>query len=251
MLALENKATVRSDEHPSSVVVRAQPFGGAIRIFNPNGLFTQVGDFNFDSERARLEQDFRIYVHPSSWKPLQEFCLKNLGLKDSPELESEPSRELAEEFYDTLGIELRPNQYTIEPAGILVESNPVPSENLHAAGNPTARVYRIDEIQIHDPSLSEMMIANSEEHPGQTLKTIALDDARKGGKGRANAMLVAPVEELRASYLKLSPEMRGERIKYKQTHLAGNVAAILDGVFVPKYQHLGSIPTYAFIQKQR
>jgi hypothetical protein len=69
------------------------------------------------------------------------------------------------------------------------------------------------------------------------LKTLALDDARKGGKGRANAMLAVPIEELRASYLKLSPEMRGERIKYKQTHLAGNVAAILDGVSVPKYQH--------------
>jgi len=236
MLALENKATLISGEHSPQVVVRAQPFGGAVRILNPDNLLAQVGNFNFDSEQSRSEQDFRIFVHPSSWQTVREYCLRNLGPEDESDLESDPSRELVEEFNDTLGINLKPAQYTIEPVRILVENESAPTENLRAYGNPTARIYRIYEVQIHDPSLWHIMLTNNEAYTSKVLRQMALDDAQKGGRGRANGMLVAPIEEIRAAYLSIPPEMRGARLSFKNTLLAGNVATVLDGIAIPKYQ---------------
>lgn len=237
MLALENKATLVSNNSEFRVIVRAQPFGGAIRILNINGFLTHVGGFNFDSERSRSERDFRVFIRPSTWEAVREYCLLNLDLVESPDLESDPSRELVEEFHDTLGIQLKPDQYSIEPVRIVVENDSSPTENLHASGNPTARIYRIYEVQISDPTLWQMMMTNSETHPSRVLQKLAIDDAQKGGRGRANAMLVAPVEDIRDAYLTISPEMRGSRLPFNNTSMAGNVATVLEGIFVPKYWH--------------
>jgi hypothetical protein len=237
MLALENKATLVSSDEEIQVVVRAQPFGGAIRILNLNRFLTQVGSFNFDSERSRSEQDFRVYIQPSTWEAVREYCLRKLGQEDDRDLESDPSRELVEEFDEALGIQLKPDQYTMEPVKTVVEHESTPTKNVHAPGHPTARIYRIYEVQIHDPALMRMMMTDSETHPSRVLRRLAVDDTRKGGRGRANAMLVAPVEEIRNTYLAILPEMRGTRLPFENTLLAGNVAAVLEGIFVPKYRH--------------
>jgi hypothetical protein len=235
MLALEHKATVIPGADELQVEVKAQPFGGAIRILNLSEFVKQVGDFNFDSQRSQSEQDFRGYIQPSNWEAVREFCLRNLGYEDSLDLDSDPSRELVEEFYDTLGIQLQPHQYTLAPVIILVENEPAPTTNLRASGNPTVRIYRIDEVQIHDPDLARKMIANSETHPSEVQGRLALMDAQKGGRGRANAILVAPMEQIRAAYLKIPAEVRGAPLVFKNSLLAGNVAAVLEGLYVPKY----------------
>ncbi|MEJ2707204.1 MAG: hypothetical protein P8074_06285 [Anaerolineales bacterium] len=239
MLALEHKATVIPGASELQVAVKAQPFGGAIRISNLGEFIKQIGDFNFDSQLSQFEQDFRGYIQPSNWEAVREFCLRNLGDEDSRDLDSDPSRELVEEFNDTLGIQLQPHQYTLAPVTIVVENEPAPTTNLRASGNPTARIYRIDEVQIHDPNLARKMMANSKAHPGEVLQRLALADAQKGGRGRANAMLVAPVEEIRSAYLGIPPERRGAQLPFKDSFLAGNVAAVLEGIFVPKYRYAG------------
>jgi hypothetical protein len=48
-------------------------------------------------------------------------------------------------------------------------------------------------------------------------------------------MFVVPIRELTEAYLRISPEMRAERLPFKNSLLAGNVAAVLDDIFVPKY----------------
>ena len=63
MLALERKATVLQD---GSVNVRAQPFGGGVKILDPNSLEELLGELRFDSERSKLEEDFRILIQPES-----------------------------------------------------------------------------------------------------------------------------------------------------------------------------------------
>src|SRR5688500_5254820 len=71
MLALERKATLLQDESGHGVEVIAQPFGGAIRLLDPKALRDLIGDFHFDSEESRSEQDFRIFIRPSAWEGVQ------------------------------------------------------------------------------------------------------------------------------------------------------------------------------------
>ena len=92
-----------------AVEVKSQPFGGAIRILEPGLLRDAIGDFHFDSERSCLEQDFRIFVRPSAWESVRDFCIEHLSHDDDAILETGPERELAEEFADALKIRLKPD----------------------------------------------------------------------------------------------------------------------------------------------
>jgi hypothetical protein len=232
MLALEHKATV---DYPQ-VVVKVQPFGGAIRILDINKFLTHVGSFNFDSERSRVEKDFRIFVWPSAWHKVREFCLRHIRQETNSALESDPSRELHEEFEDTLEIQLKPEQYTLKFVRVIVENEPAPTANVHAAGTPTVRIYRIDEVHINDPNLCQMMIENSQAHTSQSLEKLALEDAQQGGRGLANAMFVAPLTQIRDTFLAVPREQRGRPVYFEGTMLEGNMAAVLNGVPVPKYR---------------
>ena len=60
-------------------------------------------------------------------------------LKDEEdiELETEPDRELTEEFFETIKVKLNPGQYTVQPQGFVIENNPVRSENAEARGQLT------------------------------------------------------------------------------------------------------------------
>src|SRR5262245_18691922 len=94
MLALERKATLHETENGRVIEVKSQPFGGAIRIKDLNAIRELMGDFHFDSEHSRAEQDFRIFIRPSDWLLLREFCLQHLSRNDDPILETNPTREL-------------------------------------------------------------------------------------------------------------------------------------------------------------
>lgn len=235
MLALEHRATWFPRDDQDQVSVKVQPFGGAVRILELNGFLSQVGRFNFDSERSRSEQDFRVFIQPNSWEKVREYCLDHLSRDESSDLESNPSRELEEEFEDALGVQLQPEQYYIEPLKIIVENQPAPTANIYAVDTPTVRIYRVFNIQISDLSLHRMMIANSEQHPNLILQRMAFEDGQKTGRGRANAILAAPEAQIQAVYLSVPPEQRGNPLPFADTVLEGNVAAVLEDIFVPKY----------------
>lgn len=237
MLALEHKATLVPGDPGSQVILKVQPFGGAIRILDLNFLGQIAGTFHFDSEKSRSEQDFRIYIRPSSWEAVRDFCIQQMSAGTSSVLEYDPARELTEEFEDALEIQLKPGQYILNPTGIALENEPTPTANPRAAGYPTARIYQVDEVQIQDPELCKLMVANSQKHPFRVLRDLAKDHARDGGKGRANAMLVAPLEEVREAILATPLNERGEPLRFKDTLLEGNVAALFNDIAVPKYFH--------------
>ncbi len=199
-LVLEHKATVFLNAGEAQVVVKAQPFGGAVRILNLAGLQAEIGRFHFDSERSRAERDFRIFIRPTDWETVQAFCLDHLHRASGSDLELDPRRELAEEFAVTLGVALRPDQYRIWPVKTVLEVTPVLTGNVFATGMPTVRIYRIFKTEIVDPGLYQAMVANSKNHPRQVLKNLALEDAQKGGRGWANAMLVVPERQIRGAY---------------------------------------------------
>lgn len=238
MLALERKATLREAESGRFVEVKSQPFGGAIRILDLRALRDRIRDFHFDSERSRSEQDFRIFIQPSAWETVREFCIEHFSRVDSPVLETDPGRELAEEFADALKINLRQDQYIHKPVAIVVEEDPAPTENIHAKGILTVRVYRIFEATISDPSLAHTIMINSESLSHQDLCDLALEDAQNGGKGRANAILALQMKLISNVYLAMSPKERHAPILFEKNLLDETVPAVLDGITIPKYQRL-------------
>jgi hypothetical protein len=238
MLALERKATLRKAEHEHIVEVKSQPFGGAIRILDVDVIYDLIGDFHFDSEHSRDKLDFRLFIRPSSWSVLREFCIQHLSRVDDPILETNPSRELIEEFIDTLKISLKPQQFSYKPIATVVEDAAPPTENIHATGIPTVRVYRIFEALIVESSLRQSMLTNSEGILHNDLCELALDDFQRGGKGRANSVLTLPLRQITEAYRAMSPTERNAPILFGRHYLGETVSVILDEVDAPKYQRL-------------
>jgi len=238
MLALERKATLHQTESGRVVEVKSQPFGGAIRILDLSKMRDLIGDFHFDSERSRSEQDFRIFTKPSDWSSVREFCIEHFNRVEDPMLETDPGRELAEEFADALKINLKPEQYVRMPVATVVEDDPAPTENIHAKGHPTVRVYCIFEASITDSSLVHTLMENSEGLSHQDLCALALEDAQQGGKGRVNAILALPLKRISAVYLAMPPNERNAPILFEKNRLDEAVPAVLEDITVPKYQRL-------------
>jgi hypothetical protein len=237
-LALERKATRHETETGPVVQVKSQPFGGAIRILDHQAVRDVLPAFHFDSEQSRAAQDFRIFIRPSDWQLVRDFCLEHLAQRSNSVLESDPARELAEELADSLGIELKRDQYLVQAAGTIVEDDPSPTEYIYATGYPTARIYRIFEARILDSSLAAAMIENSEACSDQDLCQRAILDFRQGGYGKANGMLTLPFQEIHASYLAIPLEARNQAIWFQGHQLDETVAAVLENVSVPKYRSL-------------
>ena len=237
MLALERKAIVRNDGGKAAHV-KAQPFGGAVRILNSTGLREIVGEIQFDSERSKQEQDLRILIPPSKWETVKQYCLRRLQTVNDLELESVPDRELIEEFAETMQVDLKPNQYIVQPSGFAIENNPVQTENVEVQGQPTVRLYRIFEVQIIDQALCNAMLDASQICSDTDLAKLALRDSQHGGKGRANSILTLPLNRVTGSYLALPPQMRYGKIKIEDHRLDESVLAVLDDIPVPQYQRL-------------
>jgi hypothetical protein len=236
MLALERRATV--DGARRSVKVKSQPFGGALRLYDVKALQNLIGDFRFDCEESICDQDFRIFIQPSAWGKVREFCLEQFSQPNNLVLESDPVRELTEEFAETLGFELKPDQYTSQAVGTIVEDLPSPTENAHARGYATTRIYRIFEVRMMDPFLASAMLDKSESLSEHDLRELVLQNSRTGGPGRANTVLILPFNEIRAAYAAISPEARTKPISFHGHQLDETVAAVLDDMTVSKYQRL-------------
>ena len=240
MLALERKATLHETGTGQVVDVISQPLGGALRIHDLGPLQSLLGDFHFDGQESLAEHDFRIFIRPSDWEAVRAFCLRHFHSPSDPILERDPTRELTEEFADTLGIELKQDQYTYRAVGTILEDHPAPTKNSHAMGYSTARIYRIFEARILDPGLASAMTKNSESVAEHDLRELAMQNLRSGGPGRANAVLTLPFKDLSAAYSSILPAARNKPISFHDHQLDETVAAILDGVSVPKYLRLAN-----------
>jgi hypothetical protein len=233
MLALERTATLQELDGKKEVVVKAKPFGGGVRLTNPLALKELIGDFNYDSERSRQEMDFRIQVHPASWGKIKEICGSFLKGNEWDILDPSPERELAEEFQDSLRAEITPDQYHLKPKGIIIEDTPVETKNVRATGLPTVRIYYVFEARITDPGLIDSMLDNSHKHSEADLKNTAWADARKGGRGRANAILTISLDDLLDFYFSIPVHQRDKPAIFNKYQLDGNLLALLEGIDNP------------------
>jgi hypothetical protein len=238
MLALERRATLRKTEQGEAVQVKSQPFGGAIRILDLTTLRDLLGEFNFDSERSRAEQDFRIFIRPSAWPPLRDFCLEHMGVDNDLVLENDPSRELVEEFDETLGLHLQFEQYACRPVATLLEEKATPTDNIHAKRGPTVRIYRLYEATVTDFSLAYTMLNSSNRLSNRMLCESAVADAKNGGRGKANAILTLPWLRLNVVYRDMPPAGRNAPIVFEHNKLDVTVAALMEEIAVPRYQRV-------------
>jgi hypothetical protein len=236
MLALERTATLRKTEGRPEVTVRAKPFGGAVRLTNPQALKETIGHFHYDSERSRQEKDFRLQIHPGSWGKVKEICREHLKETEKGILDSSPERELAEEFEDTLNVRITPDQYHLKPRGIIVEDLPSGTDNVRAAGLPTVRIYYVFEAWMRAPEIITMILADSRRYSDKDLQKMVWKDARQGGRGRANAILALVLDDLKDVYRSIPTDRRGGPIHVGRYQLDGNVLAILEEVDKPRYQ---------------
>lgn len=234
MLALERKATL----HPSDrrMTVKAQPFGGALRINSLLPLKERLGDFHFDSGQSRSERDFRLYIRPSAWGAVRDYCLEQFGSPDGRVLESGPDRELVEEIGEILGVDLSPDQYHSRPLWTVLEDQPVPTRNIHADGQPTVRLYRVFEVHIIDSGLVGAMISEGQRYSDHELGELARKDVHNDGRGWANAMLVTPLERLISFYQAMPEDGRNSPAEFEGHNLEPNVTLLLEGVWASKYQ---------------
>jgi hypothetical protein len=238
MLALERKATVLKD---GSVSILSQPFGGGIRILNPTPLQGIIGKIQFDSERSKQEQDFRILIPPSKWELIKEYCLHHMELEDDDdeiEIESDPDRELTEEFLETIKVKLNPGQYTVQPLGFVIENSPVHSKNDYARGQLTVHLYRVFKVEVIDPMLCKVMWSVSQLYSDQSLGELALKNFESIGRGRANTILALPLQTIKESYLALAPEVRYRNIIVENHELDETGLPVLEDIDVPQYQRL-------------
>jgi len=235
MLALERKATSLSDD---SVSVRAQPFGGGIRILNPTPLQRIIGKIQFDSERSKQEQDFRILIPSSKWELIKQYCLQHLEDEDNIELEAEPDRELVEEFMETMKVKLNPSQYTVQPLGFVIENRPVRTSNDYARGQLTVHLYRIFRVQIIDSTLCTIMGSISQLYTDQGLERLVRNKLEDGGQGRANTILTLSLDRIKDTYLAFAPEMRYRKIVVEDHILDESVLAVLEDIEIPEYERV-------------
>jgi hypothetical protein len=236
MLALERTATLGQIEEQSKVIVKAKPFGGAVRLTHPQALKELIGNFHYDSERSREEGDFRIHIRPASWKAIKEICRQHFDGTKQGILDSSPQRELAEEFEDTLHMEITPNKYQLRPRGIIIENIPTETDNVRAEKITTVRVYFMFEAWIWDPEIISMMLVNNSRYSDNDLEKMAWKDAQQGGRGRANAMLALGFHDLKGVYRSTTVDRRGGQIRVDGHQLNGNVLALLEDIDHPKYQ---------------
>jgi hypothetical protein len=234
MLALERKATVAND---GTVGVRSQPFGGGVRILDRAHVQTVIGQIRFDSERSEREADFRILISSSKWDLVKQYSLRHLADQDDLRLESLPHRELVEEFAETLSVGLHPAQYTFRPTGFVIENQPVPTDNANVQRQATVRLYRTFEVEIVDIALCQTMLSANQLYSDEELGRLALEDLRNGGRGRANTILILPLNLVLESYLALPPDTRHQKIVIENHRIDESVLAILE-VDVPEYERV-------------
>ena len=195
-LALERRTTWKD----AAAQVSAQPFGGALRILDPAVFHTAVGDFVYDSVRSSEEQDLRILIPPRAWDIVREFILAQIQLNQPKVIETDPCRELEEEFLESVGITLLPVHYTFRPIGISVQDQPIPTTNKRLPGAATVRIYQIFEVAINDLGIREVILENSQRYTDEEMRYLAKANTVGREKGRANSALVLPLDEVRNAY---------------------------------------------------
>ncbi len=87
-----------------------------------------------------------------------------------------------------------------------------------------------------DPSLVVAILTGSQRHSDQDLRQLALEDARRDGKGRANGILALPMASVVAAYQALPAQERDRQTVIEGHLLDEIVPAVLEDISEPRYR---------------
>jgi hypothetical protein len=167
-------------------------------------------------------------INPDQWEKMKEICRDHLNFEEDGIINSSPVRELTEEFEDSLGVRITSDDYHLTSRKMLVEEKLTKTENVNAMGIPTKRTYYLFDAMLTDLRIIKMMIDNDALYSDLDLRNMANEDARRGGKGRANAVLTLSLDKLTELYRSSRKGSGESNIMYEGHQLDGNLPAILD-----------------------
>jgi hypothetical protein len=228
MIALERTATLMNDEGRFEAVVRVKPFGGGVRLVQTQKFKQLIGDYHYDSERSSEEGDLRILINPVQWDKVKAICQEHQNNRADGIINSSPVRELTEEFEDSLGMRITSEDFDLTPREMIVEEKLTATENVNAPGIPTRRIYYPFDAVLKDLGIIKMMIDNDRQCSDLDLQIMAKEDAKRGGKGRANAVLTVSHDKLVEFYLSSSKGPDQSPKSFEGHQLEGNIPVILD-----------------------
>jgi hypothetical protein len=151
-------------------------------------------------------------------------------------METTPSRELIEEFAECTQIDLKPPQFVYRQVGMVAENAPTPTDNIYSRGMPTVRLYSIFEVTITDDSVCQALVQASDRDSDAALGEIAVHNAQRSGRGRANSVLTMAVNRVTEFYRAMVPEQRYAAVVFDGHRLDQSVLPIIDGIEVPQLE---------------
>ena len=236
MLVLERTATLQMIDGKPEVSVKVKPFGGGVRLLDPERLNILIGKFHYDSRKSSEEKDFRIRANPDSWVKIKEICKEHLIYPDKGLLDTGPERELGEEFEDSLKIKIGTDDYFLRKKGMVFEDLQVNTNNINAPGSPTVRVYYLFDARIKSQHIIKQILENSRKYSDNDLSKMALEDYNQGGKGRVNAVLSVEPDDLKNFYVSIPVDKRGGLLRYGEHQLEGNIPALFEDISSNKFK---------------
>jgi hypothetical protein len=91
-------------------------------------------------------------------------------------------------------------------------------------------------VEIVDIALCHAMLSANQLYSDEQLGQLALEDSRNGGRGRANSILILPMNLVLESYLALPLDIRHQKIMVENHRIDESVLAVLGEVDVPEYE---------------
>ena len=108
---------------------------------------------------------------------------------------------------------------------------------MRARGVPTVRVYYIYEAWIKSAELiNKIVLTDTKRYSDEHLREMAREDSKRGGRGKANAIVTLPLDDVMDRYTSIPLERRSEPVRVGQYQLDGNVPAVLRNIDHPGYQ---------------
>jgi hypothetical protein len=93
-------------------------------------------------------------------------------------------------------------------------------------------------VRIVDVALFEFMLTAGQKYTDQDLETLALKDLQTGGRGKANSILILPLDKVVGAFSTLPPETRYRKLEVEGHYLDESVLAVLGEVEVSQYKKI-------------
>ncbi len=224
--AFERRATGSSERGRKTWSTKSVPFGGAIKIKDKSALVDLIGDFDFDSDESRENNDFRIIVDRRKWKKIKIFCERSISQNNKRVIDFDPFDEIKEEIWKPTKIEVTRKKLSTKRIGTFANDFPVPTENINTPGKQTYRFYCLYNTRVVDQQLAKKLLKHADLRMDKECGFTAIKSRRTKGDGRYNSILMVGKKEFEEFISSQAQKEIKSGFHYKNFWMAGNVATL-------------------------